>query len=555
MSTTFLLQNGCAGWLVKSDIYWNAMGDIMLARSFRQSLREFVQARELTKALGADRRAATSMLPAALCTINARLDHARSQLFTKTEREAASAAIRSAPLSPTDLARLHYGEGLARDEYMRNVEPMWATVGINDTYVADLRAAIAGTLSNDQLEELLGDFLRQYRLRGNINAVSGSPEWRQIARSIAEAELEVLAQMYERDEGVPAYQLTHPAHLAPEIVEVEVAPFVEPLSLQQLLEQHLQRLEDQGGGVSARKGWTPVFNDLFQFLKETRELKGSSIQQSDDARRLTAEEVIAWRDLKLETLSAKTVRDVWLASLKAVLSDAVADRKLPENVAKGVRVHVYAKPISREKGFTDSEALTILKFCLAYQPPARDNPANRESPHTTAARRWGPWLCAFTGARVGEILQLRRSDIRTEDGICYLHITPEAGNVKGKHYRNVPIHQQLKDIGFLEFVEAQPEGPLFHSPTGSPDKRPAQAVSASVGKWLQAKGLSPAGVQPSHGWRHRFKTLSREAGLDPYIVDSIQGHAGRTASDGYGDATLRAKNLAIEKLAFYSISS
>ncbi|MHA6298566.1 tyrosine-type recombinase/integrase [Devosia sp. CAU 1758] len=359
--------------------------------------------------------------------------------------------------------------------------------------------------------------------------------------------------MYERDDGMPTHEIIHPPHLVPVIEEVINEPFVEPLSLSQLLEQHLKRLEANGGGRSARKGWTRVFEDLLEFLRFSRGLKGTSIQQADDARRLTAEEVIAWRDAKLETLSPKTVKDVWLASLKSVLSDAVSDRLLPTNVAKGVRVRMYAAPVLREKGFTDAEALAILKRCRDYEPARRDNPATRESEHVTVAKRWGPWLCAFTGARVTKILQMRKSDVRMVDDIRYLHITPEAGSVKSKKYRDVPLHQQLIDIGFLKFVEQAPDAPLFHSADADPKKLPAQAVLARVGKWLQSEKLIPDGMQPSHGWRHRFKTLSREAGLDPHVVDSIQGHTGRTASDGYGDVTLRTKKAAIDKLLAYDV--
>ncbi|MEC5293197.1 hypothetical protein, partial [Aurantimonas sp. C2-3-R2] len=33
------------------------------------------------------------------------------------------------------------------------------------------------------------------------------------------------------------------------------------------------------------------------------------------------------------------------------------------------------------------------------------------------SRRWVPWICAYTGARVNEITQLRRQDIKQIDGI------------------------------------------------------------------------------------------------------------------------------------------
>lgn len=483
--------------------------------------------------------------------IKARLDYAGRALEADKGAEAARTATRAAPMSADEIARVHYNDQLALDESLRNAGPDWASVSIDDGYVADLRAAAAGSLRDTQIEDLLGSFLKRYALRGNLQAKTGTAPWRQAARAIAEAELQALTQMAARDDGAARHEIVHPPQLAPLVEEVVVEPFVEPLSLRRLLEKHLQHLEANGGGASARKAWTRVFDDLLQFLRTFRNLKGSSVQHADDARRLTGEEIIAWRDEKLETLSPKTVKDVWLASLKAVLSDAVSDRLLETNVAKGVRVKVYAAPRMREKGFTDEEALAILKRCLEYQPATRRNPANQESEHVTAAKRWGPWLCAFTGARVAEILQLRTSDIRTVGDITYVHITPEAGPVKGKKYRDVPLHPQLVEIGFLDFVAKSTEGPLFHSLEADPAKAPAQAVSARVGKWLQSEGLVPEGVQPNHGWRHRFKTLAREAGLDPHVVDSIQGHTGRTASDGYGDVRLGTKFAAITKLQHY----
>jgi hypothetical protein len=124
-----------------------------------------------------------------------------------------------------------------------------AAVGIDDAYVADLRAASSGSLQDDQIETLLGSFLKRYALRGNLDAARGTPEWRKAARGIAEAELQVLSRMYDRDEGVPAHEIAHPPHLAPLLEPVIDDPFNEPLSLRHLLEQHLKRLEANGGGL------------------------------------------------------------------------------------------------------------------------------------------------------------------------------------------------------------------------------------------------------------------------------------------------------------------
>ncbi|MDZ4393118.1 MAG: hypothetical protein U1B82_09125, partial [Cypionkella sp.] len=66
-----------------------------------------------------------------------------------------------------------------------------------------------------------------------------------------------------------------------------------------------------------------------------------------------------------------------------------------------------------------------------------------EGEKVTAAKRWVPWLCAFTGARVAEITQLRREDFRETDNGVTIRITPEAGGTKTGQWRDVPMHPQV----------------------------------------------------------------------------------------------------------------
>ena len=51
-----------------------------------------------------------------------------------------------------------------------------------------------------------------------------------------------------------------------------------------------------------------------------------------------------------------------------------------------------------------------------------------------------------------------------------------------------------------------------------------------------------------HGFRHRFKTIGLEAGISTRVLDAIQGHAARTAGDSYGDVTVKAMAMAMEKV-------
>ena len=111
----------------------------------------------------------------------------------------------------------------------------------------------------------------------------------------------------------------------------------------------------------------------------------------------------------------------------------------------------------------EAEALAILSAALRYIPGLRENP------RTAAAKRWLPWLCAFSGARVREMGQLRRQDLQREGELWVLRITPEAGTVKTDEARHFVLHKQLIDLGFPAFVQASPEGPLFVTPGKSGD--------------------------------------------------------------------------------------
>lgn len=64
---------------------------------------------------------------------------------------------------------------------------------------------------------------------------------------------------------------------------------------------------------------------------------------------------------------------------------------------------------------------------------------------TPAYKRWTPWLCAFTGARVGEILGARKADVGEVDGVHYLAIRPTEGRPLKTlpSARLIPLHPAL----------------------------------------------------------------------------------------------------------------
>ena len=68
---------------------------------------------------------------------------------------------------------------------------------------------------------------------------------------------------------------------------------------------------------------------------------------------------------------------------------------------------------------------------------------------------------AYTGARVGEITQLRKEDVIDRDGAHAIRMTPEAGTIKTAETRVVPFHEHLIAQGFLKFVFIIPMDRFF----------------------------------------------------------------------------------------------
>jgi integrase len=269
----------------------------------------------------------------------------------------------------------------------------------------------------------------------------------------------------------------------------------------------------------------------------------------DDALRVTPEEILRFKDHRLATInprngkhiSAKTVKDSDLAGLKTIFGWAVTNRRIATNPATGITIKLGKSPKLRSKGFTDEEAKAILTASTNLQRTG-------EQPWTFAAKRWVPWLCAYTGARVGELAQLRKQDVSLEGEHWVIRVTPEAGTVKTNEARKIVVHPHIIEQGFAAFLATASDGHLFLKVgKGGDVLGPLQGLKNRLAEFARAIVPDP-NVMPNHGWRHRFKTVGMEAGIAPRILDAIQGQAARSVADTYGDVTVSTMAREIGKL-------
>ena len=111
-------------------------------------------------------------------------------------------------------------------------------------------------------------------------------------------------------------------------------------------------------------------------------------------------------------------------------------------------------------------------------------------------------------------------------------IRPDAGTVKGKKARQVPLHPHLVELGFIDMVKAAPGGHLFVTPNPEepdPKKRvlgPLKGVTNRLAAATRAVVPDPT-VDPNHGWRHRFTALSYEHDVSDDLSRVIMGHSGK----------------------------
>lgn len=98
------------------------------------------------------------------------------------------------------------------------------------------------------------------------------------------------------------------------------------------------------------------------------------------------------------------------------------------------------------------------------------------------------------------------------------------------------LHAKVMDLILSAFAHGSPESHLFLTTADDGDVLgPLQGVKNRVAYFAREVATGPR-VAPNHGWRHRFKTLGLEAGIDHRTLDTIQGHAPRTDREDYGDA-------------------
>ena len=273
--------------------------------------------------------------------------------------------------------------------------------------------------------------------------------------------------------------------------------------------------------------------------------------QNRDWRTLTDEDVFAWATYRHEhdNIAATTVNRNDLVAVSSVLSWPMTregGKLATVNAASGVRLREAKKVVTREKAFRESEIKDILRL-------ARSVTTDRRYPRASGSRRWCPWICAYTGARIQEPLWLEKQHVRREGDIWVIDFQ----QTKDGHARTVPIHAELIREGFLDFVAAAPSGFLFvgdRPQKPGTSRTPQELRAAELTAWVRSKiGLDEV-VSPSHGWRHTWITYAEAADIPKRFSNRITGHNHvKDVSDGYVAPLISKLAIQMAKFPVYNI--
>lgn len=136
-------------------------------------------------------------------------------------------------------------------------------------------------------------------------------------------------------------------------------------------------------------------------------------------------------------------------------------------------------------------------------------------------KRWAVLLAIYTGARRGDIVGLTRNSLKVDEDTGRYYLWIDSGKTDAAT-RPLPIHQELIDLGFIEFVEGI-EGELFPEITKHHNRLTyhARALMDS----LQIPSESERGQRYSlHSFRHTFITKVQECGVSTSLFQTVVGH-------------------------------
>ncbi|MCH8213005.1 MAG: hypothetical protein IIC54_02910, partial [Proteobacteria bacterium] len=426
-----------------------------IRRAVPDDLRDEIGKTEIIRALGGDRAKAIRRLSLASAEVDAQFQAARLRLGLETagsldEAEVKVLALRwfrraDAGAAKADM-EIGTGNGLPRAQAVAQADDDLAML----TDPEDPDVATAAMAEADRLMKEEG-----------VKLGTGSPEYRLLCRFITRGMAE--ATRRGRDRLMGNHSGRHYDAAFSEDAEVpEAAPSPAHVTLGQLVEQFLA---DPTRTTAKAEDYRTVLTYLAEFVpadtpasrvtrahcKAVAALLKTLPANATKKRALRGMRPMAAAaeavKLGMEPMSATTANR-YLGRMGTLFRWGVREGLCDHNVAEALRLPKEIHGRDARLPFTIEQLNTIFGAGIYREPKAAWD-----------HRHWIPLIGLFAGLRLNEIATLGTDDVEALGGIDVMRVRPdEAGKKKLKSraaQRDVPVHRELVEVGFLDFVERQ----------------------------------------------------------------------------------------------------
>jgi integrase len=281
-------------------------------------------------------------------------------------------------------------------------------------------------------------------------------------------------------------------------------------------------------------------------------------------RAMTFKEQLAWSAERpnVKKLSRRTVNRKGIGSMSACMHAAIMDEIRADN------------PCSKQDlPLRKSDKVVRLPYSLEdlikiFGTRVYTEEQKRWVGGAGEAAFWIPLIALFAGARLEEIGQLLCSDIQMEEGIHFFDLMDlsdedeDEYNKDERHHvkklktsdarRRVPIHPQLVELGFLDYVAvmcSQGRRSLFPNL-----KEYRGRMTHNWSKWWARHTDLFVTTSPSkvfHSLRHKFIDRMRNQMLNRDVLKAIVGHSNGDTTDHYGESiSLESRYEELVKLTY-----
>ena len=228
------------------------------------------------------------------------------------------------------------------------------------------------------------------------------------------------------------------------------------------------------------------------------------------------------------------------------------------NPFSGMKFSVKKQPHTRQP-FTADELRkifkpeTYLKWTIHFSHPYRKDRVSNHLPYY-----WIFLLGIFSGMRTNEMCQLRLIDIKKQNNIWFIFIEDsEETKVKTENaIRKVPLHPQLIDLGFVDYVTTQKKskrGRLFWELSEDRDGFASHVSRHYNQRFLPTVGVWKKYTKVLYCTRHTFINKLYSEKVDENVIKTLVGHEKEFTMKHYGGDPFTPERL-LEEISRVSYS-